>query len=67
MHDNAVHPKGVNIVAKEIVDFYIEAVSTFCERTNAIAPPIVKVRVDNMAVGVIQILNNVAREKGVSR
>lgn len=66
VQDNALVPKAPNVVADEIVRFYIDAVSSYCERVGLLAPPILNVRVDNMAVGVITLLNNVAEKYRVN-
>lgn len=63
MHDNALQPKSPNQVALEIVDFYINAMEDYCKQMGLYAAPQLKVRVDNMAVGIIQILNNTAQQK----
>lgn len=64
IHDNALFPKSPNQVALEIVDFYINSMESYCKYMGLYAAPQLKVRVDNMAVGIIQILNNVAQQKG---
>lgn len=64
VHDNAMQPKSPNAVALEIVDFFINSMEDYCRKMNLYAAPQLRVRVDNMAVGVIQILNNVSQQKG---
>lgn len=66
VHDNAKNPKSVNLVAEEIVKFYINAVNFYVEQTGTIGIPQVMVRVDNMAVGVITVLNNIAQQYRVN-
>lgn len=66
VHDNAAHPKSPNQQVKEIIEFYIRVVEQYCDRIGMLSPPIIKVRVDNMAVGVIQLLNNAATQYRVN-
>lgn len=62
VHDNARSPKSVNQVAQEIVEFYIQQVERYCQANQTTTPPKVVVRVDNMAVGVITVLNNFVKQ-----
>lgn len=66
IHDNARTPKSPNQVAKEIVEFYIKQMELFMHNTGNQVPQKTIVRVDNMAVGIITILNNVAKDYRVN-
>lgn len=66
VHDNAISPKSPNVQTREIIEFYMKSVEEYCERVGMISPPILRVRVDNMAVGVIQLLNNAAAQYRVN-
>lgn len=52
--------KSPNQVASEIVQFYINAMREYTSKNGFGAPFPISVRVDNAAVGFIQILNNEA-------
>ena len=65
VQDNRVQPKAMDQIAREIVEFYYKHMSEYCSRNGWAAPFPLKVRVDNMSVGVIALLNTTARTLGV--
>lgn len=67
IQDNRQIKKDVNITCFEIVTFYRQCMSEFMKRTGAYNPYPLVVRVDNSAIGVIQILQNEARVQGVDK
>lgn len=60
--DNHTYIKSPTQVAKEVVEFYKYSMGMYMKRTNKIYVPELAVRVDNMAIGFIDILNNIARQ-----
>lgn len=66
VQDNTIAPKSPDRVSVEIVEFYIKAIEIYMNKTNMYAPPRVVVRVDNMNVGIISMLNNVAQRYRVN-
>lgn len=60
-HSNADVVKDVNLVAKEVVEFYIHQMNAYIKHIGWTAPFPLTVRVDNSAVGIITILNDTAR------
>lgn len=62
VQDNHTHVKDPNVVAREVVEFYQHQMQLYMEKNHKTWVPEVIVRVDNMAVGVIEILNNTARQ-----
>lgn len=66
-HDNHVAPITQNLLASNIVDFYAEQVDKFMLNNSIYTPPQVVVRCDNSNIAIIQLLNNVAVQKGYHR
>lgn len=62
VQDNAVAPKSPDKVCTEIVSFYIDSVEHYMRKCNMYSIPSVTVRVDNMSVGIINILNKTAAQ-----
>ena len=60
--DNHTIVKSPNKVAEEICEFYLVQMREYCNRNGWASAFNIKVRVDNMAVGMIQILNNTAQK-----
>lgn len=65
-HDNSKIQKNTNLLATEVVQFYIVMMEWYCRKIHAFKPFYIKVRVDNMAQGLITLLNNEAQKRGVS-
>lgn len=63
VQSNSQQVKRVDKVAQEIVDFYVNSMRDYCNRIGWGAPFPLKVRVDNAAAGVIDILNIEARNR----
>ena len=62
VHDPAAKPLPPDIIATQVVEFYLEQMKQYCSKLNRNLPFYVRVRVDNMAVGVISILNSAAKK-----
>ena len=60
--DNHTYVKSPNQVAKEVVEFYNYSMGQYMRALHKQYVPELVVRVDNMAVGFIEILNNTARQ-----
>lgn len=60
--DNHEYVKEPNRVAEEVVLFYLQAMREYCNRIGWSSPFNISVRVDNMAMGFIQLLNNYAQK-----
>lgn len=58
--------KTPNQVAEAVVMFYLNSMRDYCNRVGWASAFNMRVRVDNMAVGIIQILNDVARKYKLS-
>lgn len=63
VQSNAEQAKRIDKVAQEIVDFYVNSMREYCNRVGWAAPFPLKVRVDNAAAGVIDILNIEAKNR----
>lgn len=66
-HDNHVMPITQNLLASNVVDFFAEQVDKFMVNNGLYLPPQVVVRCDNSNIAIIQLLNNVAVQKGYHR
>lgn len=65
VQDNHTHPKSPDKVANEICKFYYEQMVEYCNRNHWASAFPLRVRVDNAAVGMIQILNTKANQMGL--
>lgn len=65
IQDNHNIVKSPDMVAKEVVLFYVNQMRDYCNRVGWASPFNLTVRVDNMNVGFIQLLNKEAQEKSV--
>lgn len=66
VQDNHTRVKTPDVVAEEVVKFYVNCMRDYCNRIGWASPFNLSVRVDNMAVGFIQILNSVAQKYKLS-
>lgn len=64
-HDPAVKPLSPDQVALQIVEFFKKQMVEYCFKIGREVPFYTKVKVDNMVVGFIQILNNVTKKLGL--
>ena len=64
VHDPSLRPLGTDVIADNVVKFYIEQMKDYVYKLNRTLPFYCKVRVDNSAVGVITLLNQSARKFG---
>lgn len=62
VQDNHTYIKSPTQVAQEVVEFYKYSMNVYMKQNNKVYVPELVVRVDNMAVGFIDILNNTARQ-----
>lgn len=63
VQSNYEHAKRIDKVAEEIVSFYVNSMREYCNRIGWNAPFPLKVKVDNAAAGVIDILNIEAKRR----
>lgn len=66
VQDNVIAPKSPDKVSVEIVEFYIRAIEIYRQKTNMVGVPQITVRVDNMNVAMISMLNKVAMQYRVN-
>lgn len=62
IQDPAEHPLPPDKIADIVVQFYIQQMQDYCLKLNRTLPFQCKVKVDNMAVGIIMLLNQSARK-----
>lgn len=62
IHDPAIKPLAPDKIAEQVVLFYYNQMRNYCSRLNRELPFACRVRVDNMAVGVITILNSMSKK-----
>ena len=62
--DNHRQVKSPDMVAREIVEFYFHQMRIYCNSVSSYRFFNLRVRVDNMAIGFIQILNSTAKNCG---
>lgn len=67
IQDNYKAPKSVNIVVREVVDFYIMQMESYCRKLNLQSWQQLRVRVDNMAREFVHLLNQEAKMRGHSK
>lgn len=67
IQDNRKYKKDVNATVLEIINFYRVCMSEFIRRVGAHQPFPLQVRVDNSAVGVIQMLQNETIRQGLDK
>ncbi|MGL5204645.1 MAG: hypothetical protein ACRC63_00175, partial [Metamycoplasmataceae bacterium] len=63
--DNKIKVKDNHVLAKEIIDFYVEHMTIYCNRLGYAAFIPMRVRVDFMNTGIISLLNQVAQMRGM--
>ncbi len=67
VHDNAKKPRDTDSVCQEIVRWYKDVVADYGRRVGLFAYPRITVRVDNMNLSVIEILNKYSRIEGSNK
>lgn len=66
VQDPAIKPMSPDAVARQVVEFFYNQMKEYCYKVGRELPYLCKVKVDNMVVGMIQILNNTSRNLGFS-
>lgn len=67
IQDNFKAPKSIDLVVREVIDFYVLSMEAYCRKTRLDSYQRLSVRVDNMAREFIYLLNQEAKNRGHSR